>query len=651
MKLIVKCLALAAISILLAACSEEADRAPIIPEPPVGEETPPEETRDEEPPEEEPENEPPEPHGEPLTLSVEFGVVEGTAFTLTVTPERAGNRIYYTTDGTPAAERFSLGEATEGLFLYGGDGITIAESMNPDDYALTPNVTYQSGTYTFGYVGKGVPLSLIEVDEDGEIVAARRGTFVFAADGKSHFGNVPVVCLSAPVDEWIGTDKKSGVYNTVTEELKLRAHLEYYDYGADEFFALNTQIKRGGNWTAALPLRTLNANFKKDENGDKNEKPGADIFRGRIALGTGEPVRGEVRRFRLHSGGNDTFGSFFNDAFIQRVVSLSETSVATAAYRPCVLYINGEYWGLYALREHYNEDYIEYTFGVDADDVVYVDKGQLEAGRNRYGFNVKTDDAEIGLAVLDELHDFLEINTDGSARNVTKDWASDEVYEEFCNLVDVDSLIDYILIEGYVGNRDFMLNNVRMWRTVPTPAKKKTRNSKYGDGKWRFMLHDTDLSCVDPKGQYYLSEEAKSAGKNLFDFYVGNCTGQTGYIVTARDHRILTLPLQNAQFRQKLWERAQEIQEIFAPEKAVAVIDAMEAEVEPLYADKVARWGASGYSVTSWKNAVENRRKFLRERGGYFLDNVRSAFGIEDGDDADRDGGGDESADTDAGQV
>ncbi|MCH5292106.1 MAG: CotH kinase family protein, partial [Treponema sp.] len=69
-------------------------------------------------------------------------------------------------------------------------------------------------------------------------------------------------------------------------------------------------------------------------------------------------------------------------------------------------------------------------------------------------------------------------------------------------------------------------------------------------------------------------------------------------------------------------------QEIFAPEKAVAVIDAMEAEVEPLYADKVARWGASGYSVTSWKSSVENRRKFLRERGGYFLDNVRSAFGI-----------------------
>ena len=644
MKLTVKCLALAAISILLAACSEEADRAPIIPEPPVGEETPPEETRDEEPP---------EPHGDPLTLSVEFGVVEGTAFTLTVTPEHAGNRIYYTTDGTPAAERFSLGEATEGLFLYSGDGITIAESMNPDDYALTPNVTYQSGAYTFGYLGKGVPLSLIEVDEGGEIVAEKRGTFVFAADGKSHFGNVPVVCLSAPVDEWIGADKKSGVYNTVSEELKLRAHLEYYDYGADEFFALNTQIKRGGNSSKQYPLRTLNANFKKDENGDKNEKPGADIFRGRIALGTGEPVRGEVRRFRLHSGGNDTFGSFFNDAFIQRVVSLSETSVATAAYRPCVLYINGEYWGLYALREHYNEDYIEYTFGVDADDVVYVDKSyNPDPAISRYNFDVKTDDLATGLSVLDELHDFLEINTDGSARDVTKDWTIDDVYEEFCNLVDVDSLIDIVLIRGYVGDVDFMFNNFRMWRTVPNPAKKKTKNSKYGDGKWRFMIHDTDLACRDAKGQTGLAADAISEGKTILDFYIGNdCKKHDGWECLPRDHRILTLPLQNAQFKQKLWERAQEIQEIFAPEKAVAVIDAMEAEVEPLYADKVARWGASGYSVTSWKNAVENRRKFLRERGGYFLDNVRSAFGIEDGDDADRDGGEDESADTDAGQV
>lgn len=541
-------------------------------------------------------------------------MVEGTSLALTVTPGDKNHKIYYTTSGTPAADLFAQGAGAKGLFLYDGEGIFIEESKNPADYALTPNVicgadNVNAANYSFGYVSKGVPLSLIEVDEKGEIVAQARGTYVFHAEGKSHFGNVPVVCLSAPVDDWIGADKASGVYNTLAEELKLRAQLEYYDYGADETFSLNTQIKRGGNWTKNLPIRTLNANFKKNENGEKNPKPTANIFQDRIALGTKKPIQGEVRRFRLHTGGNDVFYSFFNDAFVQRMVSLSQTSIATAAYRPCVLYLNGEYWGVYALREHYDADYLEYTFGVDADDVVYIDK---TFNRDIWATEdiVKTDDVELGKQLLAELYGFLGYseNADGTyTLDESKDWTSAEVYEEFCNFVDVDSLIDYILIQGYIANGDFMANNFRMWRTIPKPTKNKTKKSAYGDGKWRFMLHDTDLGVSNAESSVF-----------------------TGYMNKTPPHNlILALPAQNAAFKARLWERAQYIQDtVFAPENAIAVLDAMEAEIEPLYADKIERWGAKGYSMESWKAAVEVRRKFLRERPNYFLNDVKSAFSI-----------------------
>ena len=578
-------------------------------------------------------------------LSQQFGVVSGSGFTLKV--ERAvsaENSIFYTTNGTPAGELFERGAGEGGgLFRYTDAGIEVRESRNPEDFALTPYVLPSDG-YSFGYISKGVPLSLIEVDSKGEIVAEERGTFVFHHDGKAHFGSVPVVCLSASVEDLIGADKAGGLYNdvwnvrdgvTVPSDEKIRANIEYYDCSSGECFTLNTQLKVGGNATRGFPVRTLNVNFKKREDGHANRIPFVDIFQGKRACGTGREIKGNVKRFRLHSGGNDAFSSFFNDAFVQRLVSLADTHVATAAYRPCVLYLNGEYWGLYALREHYSEDYVECNYGVDSEDVVYVDKCYDPVpGESKYYFNVKTDDVPLGISLLDELHSFLEVteNPDGSySFGSGKDWTSDSVYDEFCKMVDIDSLIDIVLIRGYANDVDFIFNNLRMWRTVPNPSGKKTGNSRFSDGKWRFMIHDMDLSVNDLSVWGIFDGADLAVGRNIFDYYTGNIRRVDywgGFMENTRPELLLSLPARNEKFRKRLWERAKRVAEIFEPTRAVALLDSMESEIEPLYAEKVERWGVPGYSVESWKNAVEVRRQFLKNRPATFLDDVRSAFGI-----------------------
>ena len=579
-----------------------------------------------------------------VRLSQPFGVVEGTSLTLTITPASPSHKIYYTTNGTSASSLFAQGTETHGLFLYDGNGIFLQESKNPEDYALTPNVTNYIEECNFGYISKGTTLSLIEINQKGEIVAQKQGTYIFQSEGKSHFGNVPVVCLTAPIEDWIGGDNKRGLYNTlwdtvgnasVPSELKTRAWLEYYDYSANEEFSLNTQIKLGGNATRGYAKRTINANFKKSENGEKNTPPKANIFQNRIALGTKKPIQGEVRRFRLHSGGNDVYSSHFIDAAVQRIASNGDINVATAAYRPCVLYLNGEYWGVYALREHYNEDYIEYTFGVDSDDVVYVDKCYNPIPeKSKYFFNVKTDDLETAFSLLDELHDFLGIteNADGTYTfDDSKDWTNDEIYEEFCSMVDIDSLIDYFLIRGYMFDTDFVSNNFRMWRTVPNPTKSKTKKSKYSDGKWRFMIHDTDWGVDINTVTAVLGSEYTDNGKTIFDYYLGKIrrTDEWGtHWEETRPELLLSRAAQNEKFKEKLWNRAKYIAKIFESEKAIALLDEMESQIEELYEDNITRWGVFGYSEESWKSAIEGRRQFFRERSSYFLDDVKTAFGI-----------------------
>ena len=39
------------------------------------------------------------------------------------------------------------------------------------------------------------------------------------------------------------------------------------------------------------------------------------------------------------------------------------------AYEPCIIYLNGEYWGIYGIREKIDEHYIEDNYGFSSDSV------------------------------------------------------------------------------------------------------------------------------------------------------------------------------------------------------------------------------------------------------------------------------------------
>lgn len=568
-----------------------------------------------------------------LVHNPDYGIVIGDSFIFSASYSSENTKIYYTINGTPAESVYQSKRTSEELYLYDGE-IIFENSTNPSDYSLTQNIIYSDTyfTYNFGYVSKGISISLIEVDEKDRIIAKSRGSYIFSTSNNTDY-SIPIVCLSAPVDDLIGIDKQSGVYNSFAEgqDNKCYAYLEYYDTKANESFSLMSKIKLGGSSTRIYPCRTLNINFKKDENGKKNEKPKVNIFQNRVSCGTNEDIIGMIARFRLHSGGNNVFTSFFTDAFIQRIVSKSETYVATAGYRPCNLYINGEYWGLYGIREHNDEDFIEYHYGVDSDDVVYVNKtNKPTIGKNKFGFDIETEDTELGFSLLEELYQLLGYNETNDGIIIldnAKDWTNDIHFKEFCELVDIDSFIDLILIEAYVGNWDFMNNNLRMWRTVPNPTKKKTIKSKYADGKWRFILHDLDHGLYNSLGQQGLSVEAKNEGKSVLDYYLGKCSNKYGETLEPRDYILLQLPAKNLEFRKRLLERAEYIQNtVFETEKAIRELDRMENEIEQFYERRYLRWGAG--NINDFKATHASHRTVLQQRPDYFIKNIKSAFAI-----------------------
>lgn len=393
--------------------------------------------------------------------------------------------------------------------------------------------------------------------------------------------DIPIVSLSMPYENWFGS--RNGFYNKIREEIEHRVNLEFFDFEYEEYFYRNSKIKLGGNWSLGYPQRTLNLNFNKDEYGNKNEKVTAHVFGDRMTLGNSSKPLTNLTRFRLHNGGNcfeERTG--FNDAIIQNL--MYGTNVSTTAYRPCITYLNGEYWGIYSLREHYSDTYFKDNYDVDKDDVALY---ELKGG-------VSFDDGndEYAMEHLEKINNYLN-----------NDFSNDAIYENFINkYVDVDSLIDCFIAHSFAGNWDFVgnYNNLKFWRTV-----KVDPENPYADGRLRFCIHDVDFAFEDHS--------------NFLDRY---------HVNSYTKFNIYNKLLENDNFKIRFYERAKELLETnLSYANAEKVVYSMVEEVMYYKLNHMKRWGNTT-SYTDWRRNAENVLKYIKERNRTYLSMLEDTFDL-----------------------
>lgn len=147
--------------------------------------------------------------------------------------------------------------------------------------------------------------------------------------------------------------------------------------------------------------------------------------------------------------------------------SLMESrDIPTQRGEPVYLFLDGERW--YSnrfLREKYSTQYFEDNYGISKDNLILIKSGSVSKG-------VETD-----RVLYDALYSYIEEN----------DFSDTDVYEEFCQKVDVSNYIDFLCANIYCANMDVDdTKNVVMWRS------REVRDDKYSDGKWRWVLYDMD---------------------------------------------------------------------------------------------------------------------------------------------------------------
>ena len=162
------------------------------------------------------------------------------------------------------------------------------------------------------------------------------------------------------------------------------------------------------------------------------------------------------RRFVLRNSGGDFGASHMRDGLVHKNAIEGKLDVDVSDYRPVIVYLNGQYWGILNLREKIDEHYLESNYDIKYDslDLLEEDTSVLEGSFDDF----------------DTLHAFV----------LSEDLTINSNYEWVKSQLDISSFVDYFITELFHNNLDWPHNNLKVWR------------DRENYPLWRYILFDLD---------------------------------------------------------------------------------------------------------------------------------------------------------------
>ena len=299
----------------------------------------------------------------------------------------------------------------------------------------------------------------------------------------------------------------------------------------------------------------------------------------------------DFQSFILRNSGQDWLRTSVKDAAITSL--LEGTGLDYQSYRPVVTYINGNYWGIYNMREKVNEHFIASKHDVDPDEVdILTNNSELVHGSTKD---------------YDELINFINNNN----------LSSDANYDYVEDRVDIDNYIIYQVSQIYLNNHDWPGNNIKYW--------------KHKDGKWRWIIYDTDFG---------FGSHPSWLGYNYNTLMFALDENGPNWPNPPWSTLLFRRLVENLEFRNKFINRfSDELNSRFLPERFSNHIDSMIDKIKieiPSHFDRwrnyVQNWNYEDY-VNDMKNFSNNRSFFCREhiKSTFNLPGIQNlSLGIED---------------------
>lgn len=307
---------------------------------------------------------------------------------------------------------------------------------------------------------------------DESVIEEERIFFVGLED--KYYSNLPIISLNMSYDDLFDYEKgiyvlgktydegiKEGYketypanYNQKGKEWEREAEFSYFDENHSFRFSQKIGVRIHGGWSRAFNQKSFNLYARKEYGNKTFLEPFFDNTLNKTVM--------------LRNGGyRDNIVTKLRDPLVHDMSVNEDFEVQRS--KPVIVFLNGEYWGIYNLQERFADTYVEEHYSVDKDNVIIMESNELDEG------------IESDVDIYNEMIDFFK----------NHDLTNDDNYQIATSLIDINSFISYMSSELIAGNIDWPVNNLRMWR-----ARENTNsNNKYENGKWRFMIYDTDDSA------------------------------------------------------------------------------------------------------------------------------------------------------------
>lgn len=251
----------------------------------------------------------------------------------------------------------------------------------------------------------------------------------------------------------------------------------------------------------------------------------------------------------------------------------------TPASRPAVMFLNGEYWGIYFVEEKTDDRFLEDHYGVDLEQV-----------------NLMTDyDGHTDAGTPDHYWDFYHWME-------TADLSLESNYRFAEAKMDMDNFIDYQIFEIYAMNIDWPANNVKIWQE--------------GEGPLRWIYYDGD-ACF---------------GEQYFDmFYFATYTGDSYYPSNNQSTLFFRKLLENPEFKAKFRQRFQShATEVFSYAKTHPYFEEITTMLQGEIPNMAQRFGFPSDDVSWSQERLPIVDRFLRVRPKQVLEELYTFFDTEE---------------------